>query len=321
MLATRPRFRNKWIAVIGARATILQQLNQLKAGTFTHIVNVGLVCQPKHKNFAALHGLAVIVQQLGRAVDCIVRHAGINFTSQLNELGAATKFLGLPCEIERINWNAMSAKTWPWKERHETKRLGARGANHFPHINAHWRERGLEFIHQRNVDGAENILKQLCALGNFRAGHFNHFLDALAIHRGRKFSGLLTNAADQLWNSACGMALASRIFTLWTEGRENILAQNPILGARAGGLEHRGHHVLARGAWIRCAFKNNQLSLAQCFANRIRGLQDVRNVRLLMAAKRSWHAHQNHIALAQAREIRRGFKSFAVAQRSNHVTA
>ena len=117
------------------------------------------------------------------------------------------------------------------------------------------------------------------------------------------------------------MALASRIFTLWTEGRENILTQNPILGARAGGLEHRGHHVLARGAWIRCAFKNNQLSLAQCFANRIRGLQDVRNVRLLMAAKRSWHAHQNHIALAQAREIRRGLKALAVAKRSDHVTA
>ena len=147
MLATRPRFRNKWIAVIGARATILQQLNQLKAGTLTHIINVGLVRQPKHKNLASLHGLAVIVQQLGGAVDCVVRHARINFTSQLNELCRATKFLGLPCEIERINWNAMSAKARARKERHKTKRLGSRGANHFPHINAHWRKRGLELIH------------------------------------------------------------------------------------------------------------------------------------------------------------------------------
>ena len=117
------------------------------------------------------------------------------------------------------------------------------------------------------------------------------------------------------------MALASWIFALRTEGRENILAQNPILGASAGGLEHRGHHVLARGAWIRCAFKNNQLSLAQCFSNGVSGLQDVRNVRLLMAAKRCWHAHQNDVALAQAREIRGGFKALAVAQRSDHVAA
>ena len=69
----------------------------------------------------------------------------------------------LPREVEGIERNAVTAPAGPRIEAHESEGLRRRGVEHFPDVDAHAVEDHLELVHERDVDGAEDVLDQLAA--------------------------------------------------------------------------------------------------------------------------------------------------------------
>src|SRR6266481_9748665 len=69
-------------------------------------------------------------------------------------------FLGFPGEIKRVNGNAVSAQPWPGIKGLEAKRLGGGCRNHFPDVDAHAQAEQLEFIDQRDIYAAVDVLQQ-----------------------------------------------------------------------------------------------------------------------------------------------------------------
>ena len=65
----------------------------------------------------------------------------------------------------------------------KAKGLGFGGVDHFPYIDAHGVIDDFEFVHEGDVDGAENILGQLHGLGGMRRRYRNNPIDHRAVER------------------------------------------------------------------------------------------------------------------------------------------
>src|ERR1700722_5711682 len=130
--------------------------------------------------------------------DYFFRHRSINLAGEFDEARFLAKLFRAPGEIEGINWDAMAAESWTGIKRHEPKWLGARRGDDFPYIYIHRAVDGLEFVHERDVDGAENIFEQLGGLGSATIGNRNNFANGPAVSflRRREACGRVT--ADDL---------------------------------------------------------------------------------------------------------------------------
>src|SRR5581483_1647844 len=96
----------------------------------------------------------------------VIRHGHVDFAGELDEAGAEVKLLGLPGEVERINWDAVSAQARSGVEGVKTERLGGCGLDDFPDVQPHAQAEHLQFVHQGDVDAAINILQQLGHFGS-----------------------------------------------------------------------------------------------------------------------------------------------------------
>src|SRR6516225_4444435 len=137
MLAGRPNDWHIRIVISHFGAARAEHFHQEITGRLTLIVNVGLVSQPQHEDRTALDRLLSIVQGIRQPVNYVTRHARINFAGKLDKASVLTVFARLPGQIEWIDWDAVTAETGAWIKRHEPERLGLRGVNDLPHIDAH----------------------------------------------------------------------------------------------------------------------------------------------------------------------------------------
>ena len=71
----------------------------------------------------------------------------------------------------------------PGIERHEAERLGLRGLDHLPDVDAHPVEDHLELVHERDVDRAEDVLEQLRGLGDPARRDRDHLVERGAVER------------------------------------------------------------------------------------------------------------------------------------------
>src|SRR5579871_1414934 len=100
------------------------------------------------------------------------RHGFIYFSCQFDESGVEVVLLGLPTEIEGIDWNAVTAKAGARIERMKAEGFCGCGVDYFPDIDSHSQGKQLELIHQRDVDAAINILEQFRHLCHTRRRHW-----------------------------------------------------------------------------------------------------------------------------------------------------
>ena len=59
----------------------------------------------------------------------------------------------------------MAAEAGAGVKWHESERFGLGSGNHLPDIDSHGGEDDLELVDERNVDGTENIFRQLDRFG------------------------------------------------------------------------------------------------------------------------------------------------------------
>lgn len=82
-----------------------------------------------------------------------------------------------PGQVERIDRNAVAAKSWTRIIRGKAERLGRLSANHFVDIDAHTICNNLHLIHQADVHRAMNVFQQLSHLCSFGRAYRNYMIN------------------------------------------------------------------------------------------------------------------------------------------------
>src|ERR1043166_2706923 len=103
----------------------------------------------------------MMIEGLRYSRNNVLRHRGVDFTSQLDETRVLPILARLPGQIKRINGNAMPAAAGPGIEWHVAKWFRPGCSDHFPNINSHRAIDELEFVDQGYVHTAKNIFQQL----------------------------------------------------------------------------------------------------------------------------------------------------------------
>src|SRR6266496_5907889 len=93
-------------------------------------------------------------------------HCCVNLARQLDEACVFSILTRLPCKVEWIDWDAVTAPSRPRVKRHEPKRLGLSRFDNFPDINSHGGVHQLQLVNQCDIDTTENVLQKLGRFSN-----------------------------------------------------------------------------------------------------------------------------------------------------------
>src|SRR5207245_4114989 len=115
----------------------------------------------------------------------MVRHVGVDLARQFDETRTEVTLFGFPGKIERIYWDAVSAKSRSRIKRMEAERLGGGSLNHFPYVYAHPQAQQLEFIDQRNVHAAVDVFEKLGHLRRRRRRNRHDAVENCTVERAR----------------------------------------------------------------------------------------------------------------------------------------
>src|SRR5271165_4734694 len=108
-------------------------------------------------------------------------HATVDLAGQRDKVRVEVVLARLPFEIMRIERYAVPAHARTWIKRHNAKRLGKRGVEHFPDVKAHAVAQNRQLIDERDVDGAEGVFEYLDQLGRLGAGNGNDLFNRLLV--------------------------------------------------------------------------------------------------------------------------------------------
>ena len=130
----------------------------------------GLNATPITPTRDALDGPAALVERLGDEVDDVARHREVDVAGDLDEPVDEVELAGAPGEVVRVDRDAVAADARAGPERHEPERLGRRGVDDLPDVEAHPLAQQRELVDERDVDVAEDVLEQLGELGGVGRG-------------------------------------------------------------------------------------------------------------------------------------------------------
>src|SRR5262249_8286692 len=118
--------RDVGVAVGDHAAEALQQMNDIKGGGFTDIINVALVSHADHVDTGAIQSLVPGVQRVLDFFHYEVRHVAVDVAGKIDESGFDAGLTGFPGKIERIDGDAVATQSGARIKRHETEWLGGR---------------------------------------------------------------------------------------------------------------------------------------------------------------------------------------------------
>ena len=270
-------------------------MDDIERRRFAHVVDIALVGHAHHVHARALERLGVIVQRVLNLVHDEVRHLAVDVAGQLDEARLDAGLLGLPRKIERIDGNAVAAQAGAGIKRHEAERLGGRGVDHFPHVDAHAVAHQRDFVHQADVDHAERVFEQLHHLRHARGAHRDHGFERLLVEQRADFGAGRRDAAHHFGNILGLILGVAGIHALRRKAQEEILAD-----LQPGFFEHRQHQLVG-GAGIGGRFQNHQHAGMKIFRDLLAGVDDVAHVRIFGLAQRRRHADVDGVELARRR--------------------
>ena len=140
-----------------------------------------------------------------------MRHRPVDLSRQLDEPRLESVLLRLPRQVKRVDRNAVPPEARAGIEGHEAERLGRRGSNHFPHVDAQPVAHERDLVHEADVDRAERVLEQLDHLGDFGRAHRHDSLDRRGVQRAGQFRRLRVHAADDFGHVARIECVVARV--------------------------------------------------------------------------------------------------------------
>ena len=155
----------------------------------------------------------------------MVGHGQIHLGGKLDEFGVEIVLARLPTQIVRVDRDAVTAHTRAGVERHVPKGLGLGRLDDLPNVNVHAFGEKRQFVDQRNVHTAKNVLQQLGHLGRAGRGHNVDMGKELGQQRACQFGAERRHAAHNLGRVLHGVLLVARIDPLRREGQIEILTR------------------------------------------------------------------------------------------------
>ena len=280
------------------RAALFEQFHDLQSRAFAHVVDILFVGDPDDEHPRPLDGAtAPFAQRADQLADDVARHCGIDFAGEFNEPGGEIELARFPGQVERVDRDAVTAETGPGIKRHITEGLCLRGLDDLPDIDPHRLEDDLELVDQGDIDGAEDVFRQLHRFGGIGRGNRHGTRDDLVVKRASKAHRRIAVAADNLWNVARAKAVIARVFALGRVGEKEISPR-----PEAARLED-GAHDLARCAGVGRRFKDDELSRPQMRRDAFGRAYDVGQIGLALPGQRRRHAQDNRIDFGEAAKI------------------
>src|SRR5207302_4176465 len=117
---------------------------------------------------------------------------------ELDELRVEAELPGLPAEIEGIDRDAVAAEARPGAEAHVAEGLARHSVDDLPDVDSYAVAEDREFVDERDVDRAEDVLEQLRQLGGLGRGDLDHLVDGARVELDRPARALRRQAADDL---------------------------------------------------------------------------------------------------------------------------
>ncbi len=284
--------RNVGVDVVDVlRAVLGKQFHHLQGRAVAQIVHVPLEGHAQHQNAGILQRHRLVGNLPHHHLPHVERHGLVHLGRQRDEVGHEVVAAGHPAQIIGIDQDAVSADSRTGPEGHEPERLGGGGLHHLPDVHSHPVAQLRQFVHQRDVHRAEDILQQLFHLRHFRRGDLMHRLDNHSVGGGgnrRAFRRYPSHNNGRI----CRMPrLVSRIDPLRREGEVKIL---PHLQSA---LLQNGKNVAFGRVRERSAFQDHTLILPKMGRDRFRGVHYIGDVGILVRRERSGNADVDNVRI------------------------
>ena len=258
------------VVVVNQRVLFGKQVHDGVGLRFAVVSNTGFIGKAKNQHVRTMQRAALVVEGIDHLIDHVARHGVVDVASQLDEAAVEIQFTGPPCEIPRVDRDAVAADAHARVKRHETKGFGFGGSLHLPDVDAEGRVDGLEFVDQADVDVAEDVFGELDGLCGVAAADGNDGVDGLGVEFAGALQAALGQAADDLGYLAQLTFGIAGIFALGREGEMEFLARHQPGAA----LENLAKFV-AGGARVSAGFQADQHAGTQAGGHLTTGVQNV----------------------------------------------
>src|SRR5690606_37287041 len=260
------------------------------------IAQVGAVFlegQAHEQHARALHVDALLGHALHQLRHHVAAHGVVQAAARQDDLGVIANGLRLVGQVVGIDANAVPAHQ-AGTERQEVQ-LGAGGLQHGFGIDAHLVEDQGQLIDERDVHVALRVLDDLGGLGHADArGLVGAGRDDLVIQRIAQVGDFGRRARGDLLDGIDAVRLVARIDALGAVAGVEIFVE---LQARIA-LEHR-HAVFFSGARIHGGLVDDDVAALEHRADSLAGLDQRRQVGLLVVVDGRGHGHDVHVGLGQ----------------------
>src|SRR5262249_49913811 len=146
----------------------------------------------------SLQTLSLFVESISKLPDNECGHCLVDFAGQLDEAGREIVLPGPPAQVEGVYRDAMAAEPGAGIKWSEAELLRRRCPKDLPNVDVHPIEQDFEFIYQRDVDAAVDVLEQFAGFGDACVGHGHDTLDHLTVQGCRRVSTRRCHATDEL---------------------------------------------------------------------------------------------------------------------------
>jgi hypothetical protein len=293
------------VAELGAK--LEEELDDLERRRLTDIANARLVADAKDGDRRATDGEANRVESALRLGDAVIRHLVVDLPSKLNELSGDIKLPGPPGEIERVYRQAVATHARARLEGHEPIRLGGSSVNDLPDVDAHPIGEQRQLIDKRNIDGAEDVLKQLGELRRLRAGDEDELIADETVELNGALRTRVSEAANDLGRVAEREVSAPRVDTLRAESEVEVDASEET---RSGKCRRK---ALPRRPRIGGGLKDDKLARAKDRRKVVSGGEQRAKIRLTVVGERGWHADEDGVDIREEGEVSGGVNSVSNA--------
>src|SRR5690606_19966582 len=227
----------------------------------------------------------------------------VDLARELDEARLQTILARLPCQVERIDRDAVPSEARARLVRHEAEWLGRRRTDYLENVDTHAVGDDLQLVHQADVHGAVNVLQELRHLGGTGGAHRNDLVHRLAVQRHADPQAGGRRAAADLGNVARRELRVAGILPFRRKAQKDVPAH-----LEAALLDAWLELFLGR-AGVGRAFQRDELSGSQMRQERLEAAGDETEIGFPRRGERRRYADDQRVGFGYATYVRRGLKA------------
>ncbi len=221
------------------------------------------------------------------------RHRVVDVSGELDEAVDEVELTRPPGQVVRVDRDAVAADAGPRRELHEPERLGCRGGDDLPDVDAHPLAQQSELVDEGDVHVTEDVLEDLGQLRSVGRRQLDH---VLLIRRRRAAARAVASGVVAPTSRGHVLGGAGRIARVDPLGREREV-EVPA-GDQAALLEDLAERT-GRRAGERRRLEDDQLAFPEVPADELGGRQDRPEVRVLGLVDRGRDADEDDVGLGE----------------------